>query len=246
VRQIDQFGAEQRDVSFYTTFQFKLGKFGILPGLRFESSSVDWTSRLARTNGKNTYDRTLPSLFITRALNEQSKLKLSYSEGTTPSSLEQLNPSLRYQGEYSGTRGNPQLEPADRRTIEFGYEYNKDELSLVSTLFYRDTRNQIVAFSAREAGNLVISSPVNLGEAVEYGLGSTLKGKVGAKFNYTLDFEVSSHSLSNPSLDISPMPTINSLRQQRGKAMFTALAVSAQDFGPTTSNSPTNSQTRSR
>jgi ferric enterobactin receptor len=197
-RQNDVFAVRQQDVSAYATYQFKLGAFGFLPGLRFERSVIDWSSRLAAGAGQNSYDRLLPSLFITHKLGENGKLRASYSEGTTALSIDYLNPSLRYYSTNFAVQGNPLLEPADRRTIEVGYDYDKGDISLVSTLFYRDTTNQTVDFSRRGAGELLISNYVNLGEALTYGLGATLKGKVNPKFNYTLDFEVSSNSFTNP------------------------------------------------
>ena len=200
-RQSDFFEAQQQDFAVYATYQFKLGKFGILPGLRFEQSSLDWVGRLANARGANSYDRFLPSLFVSRPLSEHAKLRLSFSQGTTSLSFEQLNPALIYRGEFNALQGNPFLEPADRRTFELGYDFDNNTFSLVSTLFYRHTRNQIVSFSKRGDGELLISSTVNLGEALAYGLGSTLKGKINPKLSYTLDFEVSSNSFSNPFLN---------------------------------------------
>jgi ferric enterobactin receptor len=199
-RQSDLFAVRQRDFSAYTTYQFKLGAFGFLPGIRFERSDVDWSSGLAARTGENSYDRTLPSLFITRKLGENGKLRASYSEGTTQLSIDQLNPSLRYQGQNYAVQGNPLLEPADRRTFELGYDYDKGDLSLVSTLFYRDTTNQTVGYSRRGVGELLIANYVNLGQTLVYGGGATLKGKLNPKFSYTLDFEVSSNSFTNPFL----------------------------------------------
>jgi ferric enterobactin receptor len=197
-RQNDLFSARQQDVSAYATYQFKLGTFGFLPGLRFERSNIDWSSTLAARTGENNYERILPSLFITRKLGENGKLRLSYSEGTTALSVDQLNPSLRYSSANSAGQGNPLLQPADRRTFELGYDYDKGETSLVSTLFYRDTTNQIVDVSRRGDGELLITNYINLGETLAYGLGATLKGKLNPKLNYTLDFEVSSNSFTNP------------------------------------------------
>jgi outer membrane receptor protein involved in Fe transport len=199
-RQSDLFAVRQRDFSAYATYQFKLGAFGFLPGIRFERSDVDWSSTLAARTGENSYDRILPSLFITHKLGGNGKLRASYSEGTTQLSIDQLNPSLRYQGQNYAVQGNPLLEPADRRTFELGYDYDKGDLSLVSTFFYRDTTNQTVGYSRRGAGELLIANYVNLGQTLAYGAGATLKGKLDPKLSYTLDFEVSSNSFTNPFL----------------------------------------------
>lgn len=197
-RQNDRFEARQNDMALYATYQFKIGKVGVLPGMRFEQSEVDWVSRLAASRGDNLYQRFLPSLFLTYKLGANGKLRASYSDGTTSLSFDELNPSLRYQGRASAVQGNPLLEPADRRTVELGYDFDNNKVSLISTLFYRDTRNQIVNFSRRGVGDLLITNSVNLGETLAYGLGSTLKGKIGTKLSYTLDFEVSSNRFSNP------------------------------------------------
>jgi ferric enterobactin receptor len=200
-RQKDVFEVRQQDVSAYVTYQFKFGGFGFLPGLRYEGNGVDWSSTLAAARGENNYDRVLPSLFITHKVGANGKFRLSYSEGTTALPSDRLNPSLRYNSTNYAVQGNPLLRPADRRTFELGYDYDKDDLSLISTLFYRDTTNQAVDFSRRGDGELLITNYINLGETLAYGLGATLKGKLNPKLSYTLDFEVSSNSFTNPFLD---------------------------------------------
>ncbi len=231
VRQNDLFDLAQQEFAAYATYQFKLGNLGILPGIRFERSANDWSSRLAASGGDYSYERVFPSLFLTHKLGENGKLRASYSEGTTSLSADQLNPSLRYFSRTSATQGNPFLEPADRRTIELGYDYDKDSVSLVSTLFYRDTRNQVVNVSRRIGGELIVSSPINLGETIAYGLGSTLKGKFNPKLNYTLNFEVSSNSFSNPLLGVGQ--TVDDQIAYNGKFILDYKPNSVDQFSAT-------------
>lgn len=213
--QSNLFKAQQRDQAAYASFQFKLGKFGFQPGLRVEDTAIDWSDGVGLLSGTTAYQRVLPSLFITRALGSTGTLKASYSQGTTPSSLAQLNPFRRSFGLYYAQQGNPKLEPADRQTFEFTHEFEKNGFSLVTTAFFRDTKNEFSFASSRIQNNVVLASSVNLGSSASTGLGSTLKGKFGKKLNYSFNWEVSEISFSDPFL-ASGMPRVEKF-QSNGK-----------------------------
>jgi ferric enterobactin receptor len=198
-RQTNIFEASQTDYAAYITYQFKLGKLGILPGLRYESVVVDWTSDGAALSGRKSFDRLLPSLFLSHPLGPNGKIKASYSLGTTAYEVRQLNPFARYRNENSAQQGNPFLLPADRQTFELTYEYDKGDFSLVSTLFDRGVTDDIRDITRRGVGEVIITSPINLGSASATGVGATVKGKASAKFNYSFNFEAGINRFSLPS-----------------------------------------------
>ena len=198
VVQSNLFQAQQKDQAAYGSFQFKLGKFGFQPGLRFEDTRIDWSDGAGVLSGTTRYQRVLPSLFITRALSRGGTLKASYSQGTTPGSLADFSPFRRSFGVDFALEGNPKLEPADRQTFELTHEFEKNGLSLITTAFYRDTKNEVSYGSRLIDNNVVLATTVNLGRSESTGLGSTLKGKFGKKLNYSLNWEVSQISFSDP------------------------------------------------
>lgn len=196
--QANLFKARQRDQAAYASFQFKLGKFGFQPGLRVEDTEIDWSDGAGVLSGTASYQRVLPSLFITRNLGGIGTLKASYSQGTTPSSLAELSPFRRAFGVDYATEGNPKLEPADRQTFELTHEFEKNGVSLVTTAFYRDTKNELTFGSRLIENNVVLATSVNLGRSEATGLGSTLKGKLGKKLTYNFSWEVSEISFTDP------------------------------------------------
>ncbi len=200
ISQSNVFKAKAIDQAAYASFQFKLGKFGFQPGLRVEDTKIDWSDGAGLLSGTTAYQRVLPSLFITRALKTAGTLKASYSQGTTPGSLSELNPFRRSFDLYYAQEGNPKLEPADRQTFELTHEFEKNSLSVVTTAFYRDTRNEFSFGSRLIENNVVLATSVNLGRSESTGLGSTIKGKLGKKLNYSFNWEVSKISFSDPFL----------------------------------------------
>jgi len=125
-------------------------------------------------------------------------LKASYSQGTTPGSLAELSPFRRAFGVDYATEGNPKLEPADRLTFELTHEVEKNGVSLVTTAFYRDTKNELTFGSRLIENNVVLATSVNLSRSEATGVGSTLKGKLGKKLTYNFSWEVSEISFSDP------------------------------------------------
>ncbi len=200
VVQSNLFQAQQKDQAAYGSFQFKLGKFGFQPGLRVEDTKINWSDGAGLLSGTTSYQRVLPSLFITHALSGTGTLKASYTQGTTPGSLVDLNPFRRAFGVDYALEGNPKLEPADRQTFELTHEFEKNGLSLITTAFHRDTKNEASYGSRLIDNNVVLATTVNLGRSESTGLGSTLKGKFGKKLNYSLNWEVSRISFSDPFL----------------------------------------------
>lgn len=198
VVQSNLFLAQQKDQAAYGSFQFKLCKFGFQPGLRVEDTKINWSDGAGLLSGTTSYQRVLPSLFITHALSGTGTLKASYSQGTTPGSLVDLNPFRRAFGVDYALEGNPKLEPADRQTFELTHEFEKNGLSLITTAFYRDAKNEASYGSRLIDNNVVLATTVNLGRSESTGLGSILKGKIGKKLNYSLNWEVSKISFSDP------------------------------------------------
>ena len=52
-----------------------------------------------------------------------------------------MNPFPEYADPYNLRIGNPKLKPADVHSVEFGYQYKKNNTTFLSTIYYRYTYN---------------------------------------------------------------------------------------------------------
>ncbi len=172
--------------SAYATYQFPIGKWTILPGLRVEQQrlSVAADGLSASQNLVQLY----PSLHVTRSLTGGAKLKLSYSRRVQRPDIGDYDPGTVSITPFSQTTGNPALKPSFTDSYEAGYSDTKRNRNTDVTLFYRVTHDLQNTAQVAGAGGVVITRPVNAGTADYGGVDLTHKAPFGtSRWKYMLN-----------------------------------------------------------
>ena len=199
------FRGDRSIYSAYATYQFPVGKWTVLPGLRIEQQRQDVASD-GLSVGQN-FVRLYPSLHINRDLSATAKLKFSYSRRIQRPDIGDYDPGVSVATPFAIETGNPQLKPADTDSFEAGYSDTQKDRNSDITLFYRVTHDVQNADHTAGAGGVVISRPVNVGTAEYGGIDLTRKAPLGAAWGghwkYTL----------NATLDMARVPHLLGARQ---------------------------------
>lgn len=153
----------------YATWSGKLKKLSYKGGLRFEQTFT----RGELINTADTFDNSYPALFPSVHFSyKQSKdveYQLSYSRRISRPRSRMLNPFADYSDPMNVRQGNPWLDPEYTNSLEFGYSRFFKKFSLISSIFYRQSNDQIERFKIIDPEGVTIMTFRNLSRGISYG-----------------------------------------------------------------------------
>ena len=167
------FVGERSIYAAYATYQFPLGPWTVLPGLRVEQQrqAVAGDGLTAGDNRVQLY----PSLHLSRPLSKTAKLKLSYSRRVQRPDIADYNPGVTVATPLTIETGNPLLKPSDIDSWEAGFTDGVRDRTTDVTLFYRAAHDPENEAHLAEASGVVLNRPVSTGQAHYGGLDLTRK-----------------------------------------------------------------------
>lgn len=151
--------AKEEITSAYLRFDQKLGqKLDLMLGLRMEHTALNYRglnwvvdedeneSLESTGNRKNSYTNWLPSVLLKYDVNDDLKLRSSFTETLSRPKYSALIPSVNYnRADEEATIGNPNLKPTTSYNFDLSAEYYFKSVGLVSVgLFYKSINNVIV------------------------------------------------------------------------------------------------------
>ena len=151
--------AKEEITSAYLRFDQKLGqKLDLMLGLRMEHTALNYRglnwvvdedeneSLESTGNRKNSYTNWLPSVLLKYDVNDDLKLRASFTETLSRPKYSALIPSVKYnRADEEATIGNPNLKPTTSYNFDLSAEYYFKSVGLVSVgLFYKSINNVIV------------------------------------------------------------------------------------------------------
>ena len=151
--------AKEEITSAYLRFDQKLGqKLDLMLGLRMEHTALNYRglnwvvdedeneSLESTGNRKNSYTNWLPSVLLKYDVNDDLKLRASFTETLSRPKYSALIPSVNYnRADEEATIGNPNLKPTASYNFDLSAEYYFKSVGLVSVgLFYKSINNVIV------------------------------------------------------------------------------------------------------
>lgn len=186
---------QQQVYALYAELNFPVSNwFDAKLGLRYERTDLnpffsDVTSQISEP-GYNTF---VPSVFLSRKLNEKQTLKLSYSKRIERPDYRELNPFINTTDPYNITTGNPYLQPEIGHRFELGWNYDLDAGgSFMVSAFYRLNQNDIqpyvVYYASLPVGdtvykNVAVSTRQNIGTEKNLGMNLFSDLHLTSKFN---------------------------------------------------------------
>jgi ferric enterobactin receptor len=187
---------QQYVYALYTELSFPVVKwFDTKVGVRYERTEIKtFFSDITQQVPEPGYNTFVPSLYLSRKLNDRQTLKLSYSNRIERPDYRDLNPFINTTDPNNITAGNPYLKPEIGNRLELGWNNNLSSGgSLMVSAFYRtsqyDIQPYVVYYASLPVGdtvytNVAVSIRQNVG--LEKDLGLSLFADIHPTTRFTL------------------------------------------------------------
>lgn len=120
------------------------GNWSFRPGLRYEKTDLGGDFEGAVPSFKASFSNFVPSMLISKKLNDNHQVKLNYTERIRRPWIWDLNPYVNASDPRNLTFGNPELRPEITRMLEAGHAYNgASGFTLNSSVFFNSNSNAI-------------------------------------------------------------------------------------------------------
>lgn len=159
----NQFKYDENINAAYLNYAGKIGKnLKIQAGLRAEHTHSIGTSVTLDQRVERNYLNLFPTLFLSRQLDTNNVLNLSYSRRIDRPDYQNLNPFVFYLDPYTYQQGNPFLRPQYTNSIELTHVFKS---TISTTLGYSRTTDFINNETPRQIPerNITYVTPENLG-----------------------------------------------------------------------------------
>lgn len=189
----NEFESGEQIHAIYLNYQNQIGNFGYQLGIRGEDAELNTTSGRFQnaggtiyTPGKIAYTRLYPSVFVSQKLKNEQQVQLSYTRRVNRPRGWDTNPFLDVSDPLMWNQGNPNLRPEDVHAFEFGYSKYFKKVSIISSLYYRQTNDLIQRVrSEPNSEGVTISTPQNLTRNLATGLELISRVDVAKLWNFT-------------------------------------------------------------
>jgi outer membrane receptor protein involved in Fe transport len=128
------------------------------------------------------YGVLVPSLNISKRLNNSNTIKFAYNRRIQRPSIQFLNPNIQAANPLNVTIGNPALDPEFTNNFELGYSTFFKGTSLNVSAFARNTNNAIQSVIDVIGRDTIQTSFQNIGSENAYGLNIFANINLGKKF----------------------------------------------------------------
>lgn len=113
-------------------------------GLRAEQTNTHTEQITTDSLNKNDYFELFPNLALTKSINSDNTLSLSYSRRIDRPSYQNLNPFIYYIDEYTYRVGNPYLKPQFVNSTELSYVFKQRYSAVLSYSHTSDIMAQVI------------------------------------------------------------------------------------------------------
>jgi len=156
------FEYDQGVLGVYGAAGYEGEKWGIKGGLRLEHTDLNtFLVNTQEANNQN-FANLFPSFHTSYKVNENYSLQAGYSRRVRRPRLWDLNPFFNIRNNFSIRMGNPNLLPEFTDSYELSSIFNKGNLSLNFSVYYRYTTDVVERISTFE-NNVNTTSPLNIG-----------------------------------------------------------------------------------
>ncbi len=184
-------------------------KYSALIGARYERTELDGSYNSEIDGFEDSYNNILPSISLSRSINQFTNIRLSYSERIQRPSLFYINPYATINDPTNVRLGNPGLSPELSRQIELAYSTFVKGTMLSLSAYYKNTQDIIESYlTVGENGN-GITTYQNVGTNNSIGLSGftsvtikkvfTLRGGFNA-YTYSVNATIDGQDFSNQAI----------------------------------------------
>ncbi|MFT4022816.1 MAG: TonB-dependent receptor [Flavihumibacter sp.] len=167
----DFFGNDQQVAAGYGLLKATINSWYLEAGLRYEHTFMSGALKQAAQQFDQQFGNLVPTATITRKLNADQNLSLSYTKRITRPYIIDMNPNINASDPKNLSSGNPGLRPEIAHQVELVHGLNAgSSFFLNSALFWRKTDNSIIEYSSTDAAGIVLTRKENLAGNTSYGI----------------------------------------------------------------------------
>lgn len=196
----DYFKYTQDVFSAYSTYNFKLKKWGVRLGARLEYTNVDGNFVSSNTKVKSHYTTLLPNLQFTNRLNKTTTLVLSYTKRLQRPYIYDLNPFVYNNDSLNITYGNPDLGP---QTIHvFSSQLRVGKGNTFAGIIWESSysNNKILQYSSFDPSTGVTrTTSLNIGREFQSSMSLNLNARFGQNWSFFANGTVRFSTVKNNS-----------------------------------------------
>ena len=182
------FRFDQSVQALFATYQTKLGRLTIMPGVRLEDVGLDIADTGIPTIRRD-YFEVYPTFHATYALTDRIDLSASYSRRVQRPTGQQLDPFRVYANPLAFSQGDPLLAPEITDSFEAEAVYTKGQAYVSADLFYRDHKDLVSNVTEDLGGGALLTTYANEGHSRATGLELAANAPLGhgVTFNLSTD-----------------------------------------------------------
>lgn len=182
-------------LSFLKNYSFK-------PGFRYEYTTIQAQFQDGQEVDIPAYGVLVPSINLSRKLNNGNMVKAAYNRRIQRPSLQFLNPNLQAANPLNITQGNPELAPEFTNNFELSYSTFFKNTTLNFSGYMRNTTGSIQPVRSVLGQDTIMTTYRNIGQEDAYGLSIFTNLNLSNKFtlNGGLDtyYAVLDNNVSDP------------------------------------------------
>lgn len=190
IKEEGEFSQRKSEVSGYLTYQFPIGKFGVLPGIRLTSLNLNHDSNSGATTSSLHKNLLLPSLHVDYRLGKGAIARAAYTRKIAPYSDEHFNPGRIRTNYYNTTIGNPELEIGSEQIYELSTEFSSSKSSTIIRIYARERDNPIFSLIKVIDEDKFEIRYVNSISEDRFGLNVNFKRSVTPKLDIAIDLDL--------------------------------------------------------
>lgn len=154
----------------YVNYGNELKKISYQLGLRTEYTNINTDQRTTSQSYQRDYIYLFPSAFLNYNLSDAQKMQVNYSRRINRPSVRALNPFIDLSDPLNIRFGNPFLNPELINSYELSHLWYGKSTSLTSSLFFRQTNNEVTNYRTLRPDGITEQTSLNLNRSQNYGL----------------------------------------------------------------------------
>ncbi|GAA4407618.1 outer membrane beta-barrel family protein [Nibrella viscosa] len=154
----------------YVNFSDEVKKFSYQVGLRTEYTAIETDQRTTGQRNRRDYIYLFPSAFINYNFSDAQKMQVNYTRRINRPWVRALNPFIDLTDPLNISFGNPMLNPELVNSYELSHLWYGKTTSLTSTLFFRQTTNDVTRYRTLREDGVTETTYLNLNRSQNYGL----------------------------------------------------------------------------
>ncbi len=166
----NEFNYKEQIHAAYAMYTGKVEKFKYQLGLRSENTITNANQKTLNEIHKENYLDFFPTLNLSREIFKGDEMKISYSRRINRPMIFFINPFVRFIDPTFAQKGNPNLKPEYIDSYEFANSFFHKQSSLITTLFYRETKDNFTFLAELKDDGVTYATFQNLGKRISYGL----------------------------------------------------------------------------